>query len=240
MYEIAASGDFQGLWKEGETGRLQVGCKLFHLAMGEGKGYDSPPAPIIISGVQHEILAPSVLPPTGSRRTSCPPLRPVHAFALGDARQRIGFRYGWPGSLRLKASSPQWHDCLQGLVAGLQGRLLRHGAHHTKKGGPVRHFHHVEDEWFYVLEGEYAIEVGGTLHKLTAGDSLLGPRGVPHAFAYIGNTSGKLLITYAPGGRMEEFFTAQDQRPSGRTYGGNIEMMAAYGMTYTGPPLSVS
>src|SRR5437899_6124323 len=108
----------------------------FILRWGKGKVTIRPLAPIIISGVRHDILAPPVLPATGSRRTSCPPLRPVHAFALGAARQRIGSRYGWPGSLRLKASSPQRRDCLQGLVAGLQGRLLRHGAPPHKEGWP--------------------------------------------------------------------------------------------------------
>ncbi len=29
--------------------------------------------------------------------------------------------------------------------------------HQTKKGGPPRHLHHGEDEWFYVLEGEYVV-----------------------------------------------------------------------------------
>jgi mannose-6-phosphate isomerase-like protein (cupin superfamily) len=30
----------------------------------------------------------------------------------------------------------------------------------VRKGGPVRHLHHGQDEWFYVLEGKHVIEVG--------------------------------------------------------------------------------
>jgi mannose-6-phosphate isomerase-like protein (cupin superfamily) len=30
----------------------------------------------------------------------------------------------------------------------------------VQKGGPARHLHHEQDEWFYVLEGEHVIEVG--------------------------------------------------------------------------------
>ena len=30
----------------------------------------------------------------------------------------------------------------------------------SKKGGPPRHLHHNEDEWFYVIEGEYITEIG--------------------------------------------------------------------------------
>ena len=28
------------------------------------------------------------------------------------------------------------------------------------KGGPARHLHHEQEEWFYVVKGEYVIEVG--------------------------------------------------------------------------------
>ena len=36
--------------------------------------------------------------------------------------------------------------------------IFEHTNH--KKGGPPRHLHHNEDEWFYVLEGAYIVEVG--------------------------------------------------------------------------------
>jgi mannose-6-phosphate isomerase-like protein (cupin superfamily) len=111
---------------------------------------------------------------------------------------------------------------------------------HTKKGGPPRHLHHGEDEWFYVVAGEYLIEVGGVLHHLKTGDSVLGPRGVPHAFAFIGETTGRFLITYAPAGRMEEFFNSRDRLPGGRsTYVNDAETMRAFGMELTGPPLEL-
>src|SRR5205085_4580681 len=29
-----------------------------------------------------------------------------------------------------------------------------------RKGGPPRHLHHGQEEWFYVMEGEYVFEVG--------------------------------------------------------------------------------
>lgn len=76
---------------------------------------------------------------------------------------------------------------------------------HTKKGGPPRHLHHGEDEWFYVIEGTYLVELGGVMHTLETGDSILGPRGISHAFAFVGNRSGRLLITYAPAGKMEAY-----------------------------------
>ncbi|MBK6455879.1 MAG: cupin domain-containing protein, partial [Gemmatimonadetes bacterium] len=47
------------------------------------------------------------------------------------------------------------------------------------KGGPARHLHVDQDELFYVIEGEYAIEVGGERFALRSGDSILAPRQVP-------------------------------------------------------------
>lgn len=112
--------------------------------------------------------------------------------------------------------------------------------HHAKKGGPPRHLHHGEDEWFYILAGEYLVEVGGVLHHLKTGDSILGPREVPHAFAYVGESTGRLLITYAPAGRMEAFFNSRDHLPGGRsTFVNDAEKMRAYGMELTGPTLDV-
>lgn len=110
--------------------------------------------------------------------------------------------------------------------------------HHTAKGGPPLHRHHVEDEWWYVLEGEYRVKIGDTLHTLQAGDSILGPRGIPHAFAFVGPASGRVLITYAPAGRMEEYFSFQDQH-GGRSYSSDAERARAFGIDRLGPPLSV-
>ena len=55
-----------------------------------------------------------------------------------------------------------------------------------KQGGPPRHLHHNEDEWFYAVEGEYIFEIGSERFQLKSGDSILGPREVPHAWAFGG------------------------------------------------------
>jgi mannose-6-phosphate isomerase-like protein (cupin superfamily) len=112
--------------------------------------------------------------------------------------------------------------------------------HHTSKGGPRRHLHHNEDEWFYVLEGEYIAEVGDQLHHLKAGDSVLGPRGVSHAFAFVGSGTGRLLITYAPAGKMEEYFDILLKPGRVTPYNDSAENMRLYGMELLGPPLSIT
>jgi uncharacterized cupin superfamily protein len=67
--------------------------------------------------------------------------------------------------------------------------------------------HHNEDEWFYAIEGEYIVEVGSERFRLKSGDSILGPREVPHVWAFVGDTPGKMLIvSLAPANKMEAFF----------------------------------
>src|SRR6476646_1287189 len=63
--------------------------------------------------------------------------------------------------------------------------------------GSPWHVHRGEDEWFYVLEGEFTVWVGDTKHSLTPGSFAFGPKGVPHTF--YGETDGaKALIGLLP------------------------------------------
>src|ERR671924_315369 len=48
-------------------------------------------------------------------------------------------------------------------------------------GSPL-HVHHREDEWFYVLEGELTIWVGGDVVVAGPGGFVYGPRDIPHTF----------------------------------------------------------
>jgi mannose-6-phosphate isomerase-like protein (cupin superfamily) len=45
------------------------------------------------------------------------------------------------------------------------------------KGGPARHLHHEQEEWFYVVEGEYAIDVGDEKYRLGPGRFRAGAEG---------------------------------------------------------------
>jgi quercetin dioxygenase-like cupin family protein len=112
-----------------------------------------------------------------------------------------------------------------------------------KKGGPPRHLHHNEDEWFYVIEGDYIAEVGSERFELKPGDSILGPREIPHAWAFVGDTPGKMLIAFAPANKMEAFFRDGMKRHnnaySNSAAADDKEFFRAYGMELLGPPLSV-
>lgn len=114
------------------------------------------------------------------------------------------------------------------------------------KGGPDRHLHHEQDELFYVLEGDFLFEIGSDRYGLKTGDCVLGPRGIPHAYLFLGPDTGRLLISYAPAGKMEEYFkqftgpraprqpAATPQEAEAR----KVASYARYGMEYLGPPIT--
>ena len=74
------------------------------------------------------------------------------------------------------------------------------------KGGPPRHFHYEQDEWFHAVKGEFLFEVGDERFTLRPGDSLFAPRMVPHVWAYVGDKPGTLLLAVQPAGSLEAFF----------------------------------
>ena len=75
-----------------------------------------------------------------------------------------------------------------------------------KKGGPPLHFHPDQDEWWYVLSGEFMVKIGDDTYTAKAGDSVFGPRNIPHAFAKINEGEAKSLMFFQPAGKMEERF----------------------------------
>lgn len=108
------------------------------------------------------------------------------------------------------------------------------------KGGPPRHFHYEQDEWFYALEGEFAFEVGDEKFTLKQGDSLFAPRMIPHVWAYVGDTPGTLLLAVQPAGSLEEFFMKSCEMTQPPTPEESEKQFAAHGMKVVGPPLSIS
>lgn len=107
------------------------------------------------------------------------------------------------------------------------------------KGGPPRHLHHEQEEWFYVVESEYVVEIGDERHRLGPGDSVLAPRRVPHVWAHVGEGTGKLVIVFQPAGRMEAFF-GELAKVEGAPQPEKLrKLFHSHGMEVTGPPLAV-
>jgi quercetin dioxygenase-like cupin family protein len=71
--------------------------------------------------------------------------------------------------------------------------------------GPPPHIHHLEEEQFYVLEGQLTYSVGDQTYQVKAGDFIHIPRGTVHSFKN-GPKPSRLLATFAPAG-IEGFFT---------------------------------
>lgn len=105
------------------------------------------------------------------------------------------------------------------------------------RGGPPRHFHHDQDEWFYALDGEFIVEVAQERFTLAPGDSLLAPRRVPHTWAYVGDGVGRLLVAFTPAGDMEAFF--RDVAKANAMPTTEPALWRAHGMEVVGPPLPV-
>lgn len=77
-------------------------------------------------------------------------------------------------------------------------------------GVPLLHTHPPQ-ETFYILAGNYEIygrDEEGNKYATPApvGSVVHVPGGVPHGFQNVGDTPGKLLLTYEPAGNMEVFF----------------------------------
>jgi len=108
-----------------------------------------------------------------------------------------------------------------------------------QKGGPARHLHHEQDEWFYIVEGAHVIEVGEERCELGPGDSLLGPRKVAHAWAHVGEGKGRLIAALQPAGEIEEFFEDLAKLSSTPEREELNRVFDSHGMELVGPPLSI-
>jgi mannose-6-phosphate isomerase-like protein (cupin superfamily) len=106
-------------------------------------------------------------------------------------------------------------------------------------GGPPRHVHASQDEWFYVVEGRYAVEVDGRLHRLGPGDSILAPRTVPHGWAHLGPGAGRMIIAFTPAGAMEAFFDEASTLPGMGPPEAMADLFARHDMRVVGRPLDV-
>jgi mannose-6-phosphate isomerase-like protein (cupin superfamily) len=151
----------------------------------------------------------------------------MQSFWVARNADRFGEHFGLGiGGVSFKVATNDAH-----------GELLVVELTHHQKGGPGRHFHYEQEEWFYVVEGEYLFEAGEERYRFGPGDSLLVPRRVPHVWAYAGSAPGRLLITFTPAGPMEGFFRESSKANAMPPQDPNF--FRTYGMELLGPPLAV-
>jgi len=112
-----------------------------------------------------------------------------------------------------------------------------------KSGGP-RHLHHEQDEWIYVIDGEFELQLGDKRFRIGASESVFIPRKVPHVWACVSRKPGKIINMYQPAGKMEEFFRELGKY-DGKPYVHEVlsidefrRLFHDHGMDLLGPPLT--
>lgn len=109
-------------------------------------------------------------------------------------------------------------------------------------GGP-RHLHHDQDEWIYIVQGQFEFHVGKKQFFACPGESVFLPREVAHAWRCTGDPPGKIINLYQPAGNMEGFFHRlagyNDTRPVHEELGveGLHQLFAEHHLRLVGPPL---
>jgi mannose-6-phosphate isomerase-like protein (cupin superfamily) len=111
------------------------------------------------------------------------------------------------------------------------------GDHHSYRGAPL-HVHHEQDEWIYVLTGEFVAEVGGDLVRLKPGDSLLMPMKVPHRWSVAQDSHCGAIHLYTPAGLMETEWVSVAQSEDPKNHEARKAEFERHGLTLLGAPLS--
>ena len=117
--------------------------------------------------------------------------------------------------------------------------------------GWPRHINPDQDEWIYVVDGEVELEIGKERFHLAPRESMFIPRSIEHVWSAV-STPARIINTYQPAGKIEEFFQALAKFRDLPTREQVIEksytaeqinqlkrVFEAHGMIVTGPPLGV-
>lgn len=115
--------------------------------------------------------------------------------------------------------------------------------------GWPRHVNRDQDEWIYVVDGEVELEIGEKRFRLGPHESMFIPRNIEHAW---GGTPAKIINTYQPAGKIEEFFhvlakfndlptreQALERSYTAEQKDGLKRVFEAHGMIVTGLPRGV-
>jgi quercetin dioxygenase-like cupin family protein len=106
--------------------------------------------------------------------------------------------------------------------------------------GPPLHFHAAQDEWLYVLAGDFRFRIDDEVAAGPIGTFVFLPRHVPHTWQSVGEDPGRLLGAFVPPA-LERFF---ERFSTIRADGASLEMFTTLakddGMIVVGPPLAES
>jgi mannose-6-phosphate isomerase-like protein (cupin superfamily) len=105
--------------------------------------------------------------------------------------------------------------------------------------GPPLHLHHIENELFWVLEGELDVQVGSEMMRLTAGSCAYAPKMIPHTWQPVGRHDVRFLALAEPAGHLEEFIAKLlSRRRNGPVDAASMKsLFEKYEMELVGPAL---
>jgi putative ABC transport system substrate-binding protein len=105
----------------------------------------------------------------------------------------------------------------------------------TVPGGPPLHIHRAEDEFFYVLSGEFDFQLGDCVKRAPAGSFVFIPKDVVHTYRHVGPEPGVLLGTVHPGG-FEGLFQGLPRADEATVRA----LFKKHSMEVVGPPLEAA
>lgn len=125
--------------------------------------------------------------------------------------------------------------------------VLEHVAPHGDS--PPIHIHRDEDEVFHIMEGEFRFQLAGRQLRLTRGDTIMAPRGIPHTYR-VESPGGGRWLTVTCNRSFERFvrsvgrpapreeLPALSPPPSAAQLDALAEAARACGIEFVGSPLS--
>lgn len=97
------------------------------------------------------------------------------------------------------------------------------------------HTHRLEDEAFYVLDGEMAFVSDGNWTIAGPGTFVFGPRNIPHGFKVIGDAPARMLLLCAPGAFAEFVVEMSEPVPAPPNMAKLMALAAKYSIDILGP-----
>ena len=97
------------------------------------------------------------------------------------------------------------------------------------------HTHHLEDEAFYVLDGEMAFVCDGEWTKAGPGTFVFGPRNIPHGFKVLGEEPARMLLLCAPGGFTQFVVDMSEPTPAAPDMTKLMALASKYEIDIHGP-----
>ena len=109
-------------------------------------------------------------------------------------------------------------------------------------GGPALHIHYKDDEIFYVVSGEFLIQIDKDISLISKGDTVFIPRGTAH----IVDNPGELLTIHQPiSPELEKFYDVfchngyMNEEQMGKFFTKEELKTLLANNTFVGPPIEI-